>query len=225
MSLKVIPLILCYLFSFASIALANEGRYIVTRDENNMIILLPRDDYNSKPIFRPPGTSILGSPEVNMEQTIAYIRSINPNPKLQCSLEELVKFYYEEASIEGVRPDLAIAQAIKETGFFGYGGDVIPEQNNYAGIGTTGGGVKGAFFESPRIGVRAHIQHLLGYTTDRIPFYPIVDPRYDLLKTFSNKYAQCPTWESLNGNWAVPGIGYGESIIKILHSIRTFKQT
>lgn len=212
------------LFSWVQSTLAEEGRYIITRDENNRIIIIRQEVVPSPRVFyRPQGTPIFGAPEVTMEHCVSYIKSVNPNPKLECTLEELVRFYYEEAAIEGIRADLAVAQAIKETGFFNYGGDVVPEQNNYCGLGTTGGGVKGAYFESPRIGVRAQIQHLLGYASDRPPFYPIVDPRYDLLKTFSSKFAQCSTWESLNGNWAVPGVGYGESIVKIVENIKAFE--
>lgn len=41
----------------------------------------------------------------------------NPNPKITVSAEELVDYYYEEAGKEGIRPDAAFAQALKETGF------------------------------------------------------------------------------------------------------------
>jgi len=163
---------------------------------------------------------IIGKAEVDKQALVDYIRQNNPEPKLQCSLEELIDYYYEEAEAEGIRPDLAVCQAIKETGFFNYGGDVIPEQNNYCGLGTTGGGVQGAYFVSPRIGVRAQIQHLLAYTTTRLPVNSIVDPRYELLRSLPQKFAQCPTWESLNGHWAVPGVDYGQSIIRILENVK-----
>ena len=51
--------------------------------------------------------------------------------------------YYEEATAEGVRPEVAFAQAMKETGWLQYGGDMQITQYNFAGIGTTGGGVPG----------------------------------------------------------------------------------
>ena len=43
------------------------------------------------------------------------------------------------------------------------GGTVTPDQNNYCGLGTTSAYVKGAYFPSSQLGVRAHIQHLLAY--------------------------------------------------------------
>jgi hypothetical protein len=158
-------------------------------------------------------TPILGTPEVAPEQMIKYILQNNPTPKLTCPVAELVNIYYEEAGVEGVRPDLAIAQAVLETGFFCYGGDVLPEQNNYAGIGATGYS-RGVWFSSAREGVRAHIQHLLAYSTTREPYRPIVNPRYYIAREIH--LAQCPTWESLGGKWAVPGINYGQRILSML---------
>ena len=58
------------------------------------------------------------------------------------SVEELAETYLEEGKIEGVRGDVAFAQALKETGYFKYGGDVKPDQHNYTGIGTTHKGIK-----------------------------------------------------------------------------------
>lgn len=165
-------------------------------------------------------TPIFGAAEVSQEQMVNFIRRHNPLPKLTCALEEIVAYYYEEASHEGIRPDLALAQALLETGFFRFGGDVVPEQNNFAGIGTTGGGARGAWFESARIGVRAHIQHLLAYTTTREPARPLVDPRYELVRALPQYFAQCATWESLGGKWAIPGADYGQKIVRILNYIK-----
>ena len=105
--------------------------------------------------------TIFGDAVANQGQMVNFIKKRNANPKINCTVEQLVSFYYEEAGREGIRPDVAICQAIKETGTWNYGGDVVPEQNNYCGLGTTGGGVKGAYFPTPQIGARAHIQHLL----------------------------------------------------------------
>jgi hypothetical protein len=154
---------------------------------------------------------------------ISYIRRHNPFPKLSCSLEDLAAFYYEEAGHEGIRPDLAMAQAILETGFFRYGGDVLPEQNNYAGIGTTGRGVRGEWFTSPQLGVRAHVQHLLVYSSTREPVQPLADPRYHLVRQLPAYHAQCTTWESLSGKWAVPGVDYGHRILRVLENIKNGK--
>ncbi len=164
----------------------------------------------------PEEVTIFGDAVANQGQMVNFIKKRNANPKINCTVEELVKYYYEEAELEGIRPDIAICQAIKETGTWNYGGDVVPEQNNYCGLGTTGGGVKGAFFSTPQIGVRAHIQHLLSYATKRPPKVAIVDPRYDLIKKFRPQiFGKIQHWTGLNGVWAVPGKQYGQDILNL----------
>ncbi len=165
----------------------------------------------------PESVEILGAAEATPEQMTAFIRRRNPQPKLACSVEEIVRLYYEEAAAEGVRADVALCQALKETGFFAYGGDVLPEQNNYCGLGATGNKAKGAYFATPQQGVRAHIQHLMAYATTERPHAPLVDPRYDLVRLYrSDIYGKIRTWTGLNGVWAVPGTSYGQDIL-LLH--------
>lgn len=171
-----------------------------------MIVL--REDYSDVPIF--------GEAVATQAQMVNFIKKRNPAPKLNCTVEQLVHLYYVEAGREGIRPDIALCQSIKETGTWAYGGDVIPEQNNYCGLGTTGGGVKGEFFATPQLGARAHIQHLLSYTSKRPPKVEIVDPRYDLIKNFRPQiFGKLTKWTDLNGVWAVPGHHYGEDILNL----------
>lgn len=162
--------------------------------------------------------SIMGEPIATKEQCVSYLFRHNPFPLINTTPQELVDLYYAEGAAEGIRSDVAFAQALHETGNFHYGGDVVNLQNNYCGLGTTGKGVKGAWFPSPRSGVRAQIQHLLAYTTTRPPHTPIIDPRYELVKN-SDKFAQSHTWTQLNGKWAVPGRTYGQMILKIHENI------
>ena len=99
-------------------------------------------------------------------------------------------------------------------------GDVLPAQNNFCGLGTTGGGVKGAFFATAQLGVRAHIQHLLAYSSTREPSEPVIDPRYQLVRD-SYGTRTLGTWEDLNGRWAVPGYTYGQSILSMFRAMLT----
>lgn len=181
-------------------------------------------DYDAQTSFSVPqtvstyDTSIIGTPIATQQQCVRYLLRNNPNPNLNVSAEEIVAYYYEEGKREGIRPDVAFAQALKETGFFRYGGDVIPEQNNYCGLGTTGGGVKGEFFATPQLGVRAHIQHLLAYSSTRRPTTPVVDPRYSIVRqTYGSR--TLGTWQDLNGRWAVPGRYYGQEILSMFRDI------
>lgn len=158
--------------------------------------------------------SIMGPAMASQEQCLQYLLRRNPLPLLTVSPRQLVAYYYEEAAREGIRPDVAFAQALHETGNFRYGGDVVPLQNNYCGLGTTGGGVKGVWFATAQIGVRAQIQHLVAYASIRRPVTDIVDPRYELVRSSGN-FAQAVSWTDLNGRWAVPGTTYGQKIMTI----------
>ncbi|SHH76131.1 Mannosyl-glycoprotein endo-beta-N-acetylglucosaminidase [Caloranaerobacter azorensis DSM 13643] len=167
---------------------------------------------------------ILGKAQATAEQMKKYLLSINPNPKINCTVDELVSYYLEEGEIEGVRGDIAFAQSLKETGFFRFGGIVQPKQNNFAGIGALNNNGKGqcATFPTPRIGVRAQIQHLKGYATTEKPVQEIVDPRYQILID-KGLLGTAPYVTDLNGKWAWPGKGYGEGILKILNKILAVK--
>ncbi len=178
----------------------------------------------SEPIFfvketiSPYDASITGTPMASQRQCVKYLLKNNPNPNLSVSAEEIVAYYYEEGNREGIRPDVAFAQALKETGFFRYGGTVTPDQNNYCGLGTTSATIKGEYFPTSQLGVRAHIQHLLAYSSTRLPTMPIVDPRYDIVrKNYGTR--TLGNWQDLNGRWAVPGRGYGQEILSMFRAI------
>lgn len=163
-------------------------------------------------------TSIIGTPMATQNQCVRYLLRNNPNPDIAVSAAELVQLYYEEGAREGIRPDVALCQAFKETGFFRYGGTVTPDQNNYCGLGTTSAIVKGSYFPNPQIGVRAHIQHLLAYSSTRRPSTAIVDPRYSIVRKAYGKHT-LGNWQDLNGRWAVPGREYGQQILSMFNAM------
>lgn len=66
---------------------------------------------------------------------------------------------------------------------------------------------KGAWFKTARDGVRAQIQHLKAYANDEALVNPCIDPRFGLVTRGA--------WTGLNGRWAVPGKGYGESVLAL----------
>lgn len=162
--------------------------------------------------------SIFGSSVATKGQAVNLIKANGGNVKLDCSVEEIVNLYWVEAEREGVRPDIALAQALVETGYFGYGGTVKPKQNNFCGLGTTGKKVKGAKFKSPEIGVRAHIQHLLAYSVMKKPSTNIVDPRYDLAHAIRKERGFIDKWSGLQGTWAM-GSQYCEKIMVIYQAM------
>ena len=173
------------------------------------------------PVQEPTEISIMGDAAATEEQMLAYLLRRNAQPKLTGTPAQLVHAYYEEAEREGIRPDVALAQAFKETGFFAYGGDVDWKQNNFCGLGATGNGAKGLSFPDIRTGVRAHIQHLLAYASKELPTVPIVDPRYSHIRTNRpDVYGHLTRWTDLNGVWAVPGKNYGQEILLIRDAAR-----
>lgn len=147
------------------------------------------------------GTQIMGDAILTIDQIQHWIRNVGASKPEILSYINLPVIFLQEGAAEGVRGDLAFCQSVWETNYFRFTGDVVPEQHNYAGLGTVGGGVKGCYFPDDRIGIRAQIQHLKGYATGEALKNDCVDPRY---KYISPK-GKAKTVEELGGKWAVPG--------------------
>ncbi len=218
---KIFCLILTAIFVFSLTACTSAESEKIKFDKKKLkATVLTESPARDTPLIvlneKPENITILGLPTATADQMIKFINNRNPNPKLNCTVRELVQIYYEEAGREGIRADVAICQAIKETGTWNYGGDVSPDQNNYCGLGATGNKEPGAVFETPRMGARAHVQHLLAYTSVRKPNIEVVDPRYELIKKFRPQiFGKIKTWTGLNGVWAVPGNRYGHEILQL----------
>ena len=131
-----------------------------------------------------------------------------------CSIDDFIKILYEESLSEGVCPEVVYAQVMKETGYLRFGNLVQAEQCNFAGIGATGPGHPGYTFSDVREGLRAQVQHLKAYACVEPLNNPCVDPRFALVSR-----GCAPKTTDLNGRWAVPGEGYGESLNSIVMSV------
>lgn len=176
--------------------------------------------------------NIVGKSECTAHQMAQYLIDKNPNAKSWAL--EYAKIYLEEGEAEGIRGDGAWIQSCKETGNFKFtGGTAVTfNQNNFCGLGVTSKGMKGHSFPTPRLGIRAQIQHLKGYATPNSLKNPCVDPRY---KYISPK-GKAPKFEDLAGKWAIPGydtskassledamnkgIGYGFDIITGINQMK-----
>lgn len=158
--------------------------------------------------------TIAGPGEAIRDQAVVLLRRYNPKLPIKATPEQIVDLYYQEASREGLRWDIVFCQALLETGFFRFGGTVVPAQNNFCGLGTTSATVQGAWFPTPRDGVRAHVQHLMAYTTDRLPATPVIDPRYYLVYKGKVQNGFYTRWSQLNGKWAT-GSYYAEKILNL----------
>lgn len=133
------------------------------------------------------------------------------------TINQFAQIFYEEATAEGVRAEVAFTQCMKETGFLKYGGDVLPNQYNFAGLGATGA-VNGASFSNVRMGVRAQIQHLKAYASLDGLTNPCVDPRFNLVKRGSAQYVE---WlgikENPNGYGWATSKSYGHDIVNMVN--------
>ena len=103
---------------------------------------------------------------------MAYLYS--RNPALDQRYAAIAAHYTRLGQELGVRWDYAFFQMIVETGnlSFRHGdnrpGTVRASQNNFAGLGASGGGAQGDSFPDIATGVKAHLQHLLMYAGERI---------------------------------------------------------
>lgn len=133
------------------------------------------------------------------------------------TINQFAQIVYEEAIAEGVKPEVVFTQCMKETAFLKYGGEVNPNQYNFAGIGATGS-VHGASFENVRMGIRAQVQHLKAYGSLDKLINQCVDPRFNLVSRGSAKYVE---WlgkkENPTGSGWATSKNYGHDIINMIN--------
>ncbi len=167
------------------------------------------DDFSSNSGFL--NTKIMGNSGTTAGQLVSFYKEnagINfPDYYLKrnVDLNQFAQMYVEECNAENVRVDIAFCQAMVETGFLKFGGDVNISQFNFAGLGATGGGVLGENFAAKygdnangiRMGIRAQIQHLKAYASTEPLNQNCVDSRFDLVTRGKAK-----TLAELSGNWA-----------------------
>lgn len=176
-------------------------------------------------------TNIMGTSSVTALQLSNFYKAMNKkypsyysqNDKEAKTIEDFCKIYIEECKKEGVRVEVAFAQAMVETGYLSFGGDVDISQYNFAGMGATGNGVKGNSFSTVRLGIRAQVQHLKCYaSTDKLNG-DRVDPRWGEWLRGKAPYVE---WLSIPNNpygtgWAGSAT-YAEVIKGIMENINKY---
>lgn len=163
---------------------------------------------------------IMGRSHTSAGRIAAYI--VAQNPSAAYCAQSLAQMYIEEGASEGVRGDVAAAQAMLETGNLTYAGSAVtPDQNNFCGMGVTQNGMKGCSFKSMRDGVRAQIQHLKAYASKEQLSQECIDPRYDYVKKGCAPYVE---WlgkkENPEGYGWASGERYGYKICRILEEMQ-----
>ena len=149
--------------------------------------------------------------------------------QLRPQFRGIAHWYAKHGEAERVRWDYAFYQMLIETNFLSYRrgngrwGDVDPKQNNFAGLGTTGGGVPGDSYPDVSTGVLAQIQHLVVYSGERraAPVGHRTRLKQDVILALSKPIAakRAVTFQDLSGRWAVDK-KYGRSIETIARLFR-----
>jgi hypothetical protein len=162
-------------------------------------------------------TSMTGYIDVSVEQLTGLFEKRNP-AKLERA-RRLAPIYIQYGRMFNIRADIAWAQMCHETGFLEYTGDVKPDQNNFAGIGATGGGVPGNSFATEELGIIAQYVHLAWYYfPDHVNQYCSLeyDPRH--FDNIHKYYTGDTSLGFLNGRWA-PGATYTDKIALFANEI------
>lgn len=154
---------------------------------------------------------IIGFGNTSEVQLLVFLKSNNESAVIV--FPDLPRLYREEGAIERVNHDIAFAQMCVETDFLRFGRDVLPTQNNFAGLGSAGGENVSASFSSARIGVRAQIQHLKAYASTEPLVQERVDPRFRFVTR-----GIAPLVEQLSGRWKADP-NYGASILAVLRRL------
>jgi hypothetical protein len=166
---------------------------------------------NSLPICADQLARIMGRGITSDVQMLMFLKANNES--VIELYKDLPRYYREEAAIEGVNHDIAFCQMCLETSYLRFPGSLEPKDNNFGGIGAVAGDSGDISFNDPRIGVRAHIQHLKAYGSTEPLVQEVVDPRFRFVRR-----GVAPFVHQLSGRWdADPK--YGEKILAILRRL------
>ena len=131
------------------------------------------------------------------------------NPQMPAKFQSIAAFYKAHGERHRVRWDYAFFQMIIETNYLMFKtesrrGDVDASQNNFAGIGTTGGGVPGDSFPDVSTGVLGQIQHLIAYSGEQVanPVAKRTREKQDDIIAASKRLGRPVTFRDLSGRWA-----------------------
>lgn len=154
---------------------------------------------------------LIGMPRLSADDLATWFEAGPWRPRIATPIADLARWFIEEGRTEGIRGDIAFAQAVLETGGFANTDSVVG--NNYSGIGHYDDVALGFLFPSPQLGVRAQIQLLKSYAV-RTPAYvhPLVDRR------LRGPAGCCQTWGDLTTVWATDPT-YGPKVMMLYTSL------
>ena len=172
-----------------------------------------------------PSDSIMGPSLVTVDQMVALFNAQGvPYPadkytsRGAATIKDFCQVLLDQARSEDVRAEVLFAQAMVETGWLQFGGDVDKNgkvQCNFGGLGATGNGVAGDEFPDVKTGLLAQAQHLKGYASTASLNQPCVDKRFEYL---SGKRGSAPTVDKLAGTWAADQT-YGTKVMNVVDKV------
>ena len=175
-----------------------------------------------------PSDSIMGPSLATVEQIVTLFNAQGvPYPvdkyasRGAATIKDFCRVLLDQARSEDVRAEVLFAQAMVETGWLQFGGDVDKNgkvQCNFGGLGATGNGVPGDEYPDVKTGLLAQAQHLKGYATTADLSQPCVDKRFHHL---AGKRGSAPTVDKLSGTWATSKI-YGATIMNVVDKLLGF---
>jgi Mannosyl-glycoprotein endo-beta-N-acetylglucosaminidase len=169
------------------------------------------------------GVSVMGLSVLNPGQLSGWFNAEGYADLTPATIAQLTAWYVQEGRAEGVRGDVAFAQAVLETG--GFDSPDAVGLNNYAGIGHCDTCSAGWAFPSPQGGVLGQLQLLRIFAGGQgtpagapPPVLPALTPAKE------GRSGCCQTWESLTGVWATDPT-YGAQILSIYQQMLAFAGT
>ena len=172
---------------------------------------------------------ITGTSSVTVSQMVKYYNTyssiVYPSAALTkggaADIETFCKIIKEEADAENMKADVVFIQAMLETGYLKFGGDVKISQFNFAGLGATGNGVAGNSFKDVRTGIRAQVQHLKAYANKEALKNTCVDVRFSYVTRGSAPYVE---WlgiqENPNGGGWAASKNYGNDLLGLINKLK-----
>ena len=176
---------------------------------------------------------ITGKSSVTVSQMVKYYNKYSsiayPSAALTkggaADIETFCKIIKEEADAENMKADVVFIQAMLETGYLKFGGDVKISQFNFAGLGATGNGVAGNSFKDVRTGIRAQVQHLKAYANKEALKNTCVDVRFFYVTRGSAPYVE---WlgiqENPNGGGWAASKNYGNDLLGLINKLKAIKK-
>ena len=160
-------------------------------------------------------TPMLGKSNATAAGAAEWARERGATP----TFVRLAKIYWRLAPKRGVRPEVAYAQAAKETNFGRFTGVLDASFHNPCGLKVRAGGGNydpGAHkrFPSWRAGIAAHLDHMALYAGAKgYPRRATPDPRH-----FPFLRGSARSVERLGGKWA-PSASYGRDLVQLVRTL------